>query len=57
MLLGLEINLIYVRIALVLNSTVDKGIDPTGTGTDPIGTDPFPPDPLPIDTVLSRTPL
>ena len=39
MLLGLEINLIYVRIALVLScislqfSTVDKGIDPIGTGT------------------------
>ena len=50
MLLGLEINLIYVRIALVLNcislqfSTVDKGIDPTGTGPG-------------AGTVLLRTPM
>ena len=63
MLLGLEINLIYVRIALVLNcislqfSTVDKGIDPTGTGTGPIGTDSFSPDPLPIGAIFARTSL
>ena len=40
MLFGLEISLIYVRIALTLScvslqfSTFDKGIDPIGTGTD-----------------------
>ena len=40
MLLGLEISLIYVRITLTLScislqfSSVDKGIDPIGTGTD-----------------------
>ena len=65
MLLGLEISLIYVRIALVLScislqlSTVDKGIDPTGTSTgiDPIGTDPFSPEPLLIGIDLRRTPI